>query len=113
MVCLFFVFNSQHLKESSTLRAELSQRSHTLKQAVAMNKDILQRKSKELTQAELERGSAEHQMQAQQDTILSLQQEIAEVSCLLLVVYCGCLLIVLGCSLLVHCWFVVVSLFLL
>ena len=63
------------------MRAELTQRSHALNQAMALKEDMLQQQNKELTQAEQEIGSAEHQIQSQQDTIRRLHQELTTVSC--------------------------------
>lgn len=62
------------------MRAELTQRSQALNQAVALKEDMLQRQNQELSQAEQEIGSAEHQIQSQRDTINRLQQELAAVS---------------------------------
>ena len=67
-------------KDLEGARGELAQRSHALNQAVALKEDLVQRQHQERSQAELEIGSAEDQIQSQKDTIHRLRQELATVS---------------------------------
>ena len=76
-------------EESSSLRQELSQKNQALTHAVSRNEDILQRNTEQLTLAEKKRGSAEHVILSQKETIERLQLEIAAVrSCCCC--YCCC-----------------------
>jgi chromosome segregation ATPase len=67
-------------EETASLRSNLTQKSISLKQAVAMNEDIMQQKSQQLYLAREEKGSAEHTIQAQKESMDRLQQELANVS---------------------------------
>ena len=67
-------------EETSSLRSELTQKSISLKQAVAMSEDMMQQKSQQLYLAREEKGSAEHTIQAQRESIERLQQELTSVS---------------------------------
>ena len=58
------------------------QKSISLKQAVAMSEDMMQQKSQQLNLAREEKGSAEHTIQAQKESIERLQQQVAAVSAL-------------------------------
>ncbi len=67
-------------KELGSVRGELAQYSQDLNQAVALKEDLLQQQNKELSQAEQDIGTAEHQIQSQRDSIHSLQHELVAVS---------------------------------
>lgn len=74
------LFSIQLREETASLRSELDLKSKSLQKALSFNENMLKKNSEQLSQAEEEKGSAEHTIQAQKATIERLQQEVSVVS---------------------------------